>query len=75
MRIRPKSFWIHTLLSSALFIFIQALSHVKYLAVVLLLLLPQDEKEAEEDLAEMEAMLYCKLHYLEYQVTEGIFSY
>jgi hypothetical protein len=31
--------------------------------------LPQDEKEAEEDLAEMEAMLYCKLHYLEYQVT------
>jgi hypothetical protein len=51
------------------------LSHVKYLAVVLLLLLPQDEKEAEEDLAEMEAMLYCKLHYLEYQVTEGIFSY
>jgi hypothetical protein len=35
--------------------------------------LSQDEKEAEEDLAEMEAMLYCKLHYLEYQVTEGSF--
>jgi hypothetical protein len=35
--------------------------------------LPQDEKEAEEDLAEMEAMLYCKLHYLEYQVTECSF--
>jgi hypothetical protein len=35
--------------------------------------LPQDEKEAEEDLAEMEAMLYCKLHYLEYQVAKGSF--